>query len=201
MAADARAALLDRCLDFLAGNGFSERSLREIAAGAGTSHRMLIYHFGSREGLLAEVVRRVEEEQRAALVSLAAVSDDPVEVSRRFWRRLADPELAAAERLFFEIYAHALFDRTWTEPFRASVIAAWTGPVEDLFVRLGFDEADARRRARLGLAATRGLLLDLLVTGDRDLLDDAADLFARLVTARCPDGRPPAAGAPAAGAA
>ncbi|MEV4201295.1 TetR/AcrR family transcriptional regulator [Micromonospora globbae] len=183
MAGDARAALLDRCVAFLKENGFSELSLREIAAGAGTSHRMLIYHFGSREGLLAEVVRRVEDEQRAALAALATGSDDPVEVSRQFWRRLADPALAPAERLFFEIYAHALHGRSWTGPFRASVVAAWTGPVEELFVRLGFDETEARWRARLGLAATRGLLLDLLVTGDRELLDAAADLFARLVTA------------------
>ncbi|MFC0506732.1 TetR/AcrR family transcriptional regulator [Micromonospora costi] len=193
MAGDARAALLDRCVDFLKQGGFSQLSLREIAAGTGTSHRMLIYHFGSREGLLAEVVGRVEEEQRAALVSLTDGTDDPVEVSRRFWQRLADPALAPAERLFFEIYAHALYDRTWTEQFRASVVAAWTGPVEDLFAGLGFDQAEARQRARLGLAATRGLLLDLLVTGDRELLDATADLFARLVTTSRPDGRPPAA--------
>ncbi len=179
---DARTALLDRCVHFLKDGGFSQLSLREIATGAGTSHRMLIYHFGSREGLLAEVVRRIEAEQREALAALAAGTDDPVEVSRRFWQRLADPALAPAERLFFEIYAHALFERSWTEPFRASVIAAWTEPVEDLFRQLGFDADDARRRARLGLAATRGLLLDLLVTGDRDVLDAAADLFAQLIT-------------------
>ncbi|MEU8298999.1 TetR/AcrR family transcriptional regulator [Micromonospora sp. NPDC048909] len=183
MAGDARAALLDRCVTFLKQAGFGQLSLREIAAGAGTSHRMLIYHFGSREGLLAEVVRLVETEQRAALVSLVAGDDDPVAVSRQFWQRLADPALASAERLFFEIYAQALYDRSWTKSFRTSVIAAWTGPVEEMFVQLGFEPAEARRRARLGLAATRGLLLDLLITGDRDLLDAAAELFAQLITA------------------
>ncbi|MER7443715.1 TetR/AcrR family transcriptional regulator [Micromonospora avicenniae] len=186
MAADPRVALLDRCVAFLKEGGFSRFSLREIAAGAGTSHRMLLYHFGSREGLLAEVVGRIEEEQREALGTLATGSDDPAEVSRDFWRRLADPELAPAERLFFEIYVHALYDRSWAEPFRASVIAAWTGPVEELFVRLGFDDAEARRRARLGLAATRGLLLDLLITGDRETLDAAAELFARIITSPPP---------------
>ncbi|MGR6320203.1 TetR/AcrR family transcriptional regulator [Micromonospora soli] len=183
MAGDAREALLDRCVDALKEGGFSQLSLREIASATGTSHRMLIYHFGSREGLLAEVVRRIEAEQRAALAALAAGSDDPVEVSGRFWRRLADPALAPAERLFFEIYAHALFGRSWTESFRASVIAAWAAPVEEMFGQLGYDPTEARRRARLALAATRGLLLDLLITGDREILDGAADLFARLITA------------------
>ncbi|MFU8875372.1 TetR/AcrR family transcriptional regulator [Micromonospora sp. SL4-19] len=186
MAGDAREALLDRCLAFLKEGGFSQLSLREIASGTGTSHRMLIYHFGSREGLLAEVVRRIEAEQRAALTALVMETDDPVEVSRQFWQRLADPELAPAERLFFEIYAQALFGRSWTEPFRASVIAAWAGPVEEMFIQLGHGPDEARRRARLGLAATRGLLLDLLITGDRDVLDAAADLFARLITAPPP---------------
>ncbi|MCW3816696.1 TetR/AcrR family transcriptional regulator [Micromonospora sp. DR5-3] len=186
MAGDAREALLDRCVSFLKEGGFSQLSLREIASGTGTSHRMLIYHFGSREGLLTEVVGRVEAEQRAALAALATETDDPVEVSRRFWRRLADPALAPAERLFFEIYAHALFDRSWTGAFRASVVAAWAGPVEELFVQLGHDRAEAHRRARLSLAATRGLLLDLLITGDRAVLDAAADLFAQLIAAPPP---------------
>ena len=33
--------------------GIADLSLRELAAAIGTSHRMLLYHFGSREGLLA----------------------------------------------------------------------------------------------------------------------------------------------------
>jgi AcrR family transcriptional regulator len=179
---DPRRALLDRCVAYLRDTGFSELSLREIAAGVGTSHRMLIYHFDSRDGLLAAIVGRVEAEQRAALADLADGVTDPVEVSRRFWRRLADPSLAGAERLFFEIYAHALYDRPWTRDFRTQVITAWTGPVEEMFAALGFDPTEARRRTRLSLAATRGLLLDLLITGDRAILDEASDLFARLIT-------------------
>ncbi|HEX6871846.1 MAG TPA: TetR/AcrR family transcriptional regulator [Micromonosporaceae bacterium] len=182
MTSQARENLLDRCVALLKEGGFSQLSLREIAAGTGTSHRMLIYHFGSREGLLAEVVGRIEAEQRDALASLADASADPVDVGRQFWHRLADPALAPAERLFFEIYSHALFGRPWTESFRASVIAAWTGPTEDLFRQLGFDQTEASQRARLGLAATRGLLLDLLITGDRELLDATADLLGRLLT-------------------
>jgi AcrR family transcriptional regulator len=183
---DARSALLNQCVQFLTENGFSQLSLRQIAAGAGTSHRMLIYHFGSRDGLLAAVVNQVEAEQRDALAAMAREIDDPVELGRRFWQRLADPSLAGAERLFFEIYAHALFARDWTESFRATVIAAWAGPVEDLFVQHGFSRREARIRARLGIAASRGLLLDLLLTGERRVLDDAAELFGRLLTLPAP---------------
>jgi AcrR family transcriptional regulator len=182
----AREALLDRCLEYLQRNGFSELSLREIAAGVGTSHRMLIYHFGSRDGLLAAVVGRVEAGQREGLAALAGVTTDLAEIGRLFWRRVADPALAPAERLFFEVYSHALYGRDWTASFRASVIAAWATPVEEMLIGYGLTPADARRRARLGLAATRGLLLDLLITGDREILDEAADLWASLLTMPVP---------------
>jgi AcrR family transcriptional regulator len=182
----AREALLDRCLEFLRTNGFSQLSLREIAAGAGTSHRMLLYHFGSREGLLAAVVGRVEAEQRAALQDLAAAGGDPVEVSRAFWRRVSDPALAPAERLFFEVYTQALYGREWTAPFRESVIAAWQAPMVEALTARGFTADEAAHRVRLGIAATRGLLLDLLITGEREVLDGAADLLAQFMAAGPP---------------
>ncbi len=176
-------------MEFLAQHGVGNLSLRELAAGVGTSHRMLIYHFGGREELLAAVVGHVEAQQRAALAALAEHITDPVELGRTFWRRLADPSLAPAERLFFEIYANALYGREWTESFRANVITAWSGPVEELFRRIGFSRSEAAVRARVGIALTRGLLLDLLLTGDRRLLDRAADLVGQLLAAPPPSRR------------
>jgi AcrR family transcriptional regulator len=178
----AREAMLDRCMIFLQRNGFSELSLRGIAAGVGTSHRMLLYHFGSREGVLAQVVGRMEADQRTALAQLSASGDDPAAIGRTYWRQVSDPSLAGAERLFFEIYAQALYGREWTESFRASVITAWEGPLVEFLVAQGFTPAEARARARLGLAVTRGLLLDLLITGDREAVDAAADLFNDLLS-------------------
>ncbi|MGI8879012.1 MAG: TetR family transcriptional regulator [Jatrophihabitans sp.] len=177
----ARDALLQRCLDFIQRTGFSRLSLREIAAGVGTSHRMIIYHFGSRDGLLTQVVQRIEADQRAELAALLAASSDLREVNRAFWQRVSDPALAPAVRLFFEVYAHALRDEPWTAQFRETVIATWLAPLSDLFVAAGFTPTDATRRARLGLATVRGLLLDLLVTHDTAAVDAAADLFADLL--------------------
>jgi AcrR family transcriptional regulator len=176
--------MLDRCVEYLQQSGFSARSLREIAAGVGTSHRMLIYHFGSRDGLLAAVVSRIEAEQRVLLAGLLDLEGDPRRAGRRFWRHLCDPALAPAERLFFEIYAHALRNPDWSARFGDAVITAWEGPLIALFRRQGFSRAQAARRARLSLAATRGLLLDVLLTGDKRAVDRAADLFGELVSVR-----------------
>lgn len=174
----ANAALLDRCVEALQRRGFGDLSLREIAAEAGTSHRMLIYHFGSRDGLLAAVVGRIEAEQRAALTALTG---DPLEISRSFWQRIADPGLAPAERLFFEIYVQALHRREWASSFRAAVVDAWEGTLIELYRRLGAAPREARAHVRLGLAVTRGLLLDLLLTEDREIVDQAIELFGRMV--------------------
>ncbi len=177
---DAKAAMLDRCVAYLMQSGFSDASLREIATGVGTSHRMLLYHFGSRERLLADVVGRIEAAQREALADLFDRTDDLAEIGRWFWRRVSDPALAPAERLFFEIYSHALYERSWTAEFRASVIAAWVAPITEILVRHGFPPHEAARRARLSVAATRGLLLDLLLTGDREAVDAARELLIEL---------------------
>jgi AcrR family transcriptional regulator len=184
----AREALLDRCFDVVRRHGFSHLSLREIAAEAGTSHRMLIYHFGSREGLLAEVVARMEATQRALLADLVARPsatgpDDIFAVSAAFWAHLTSPDVLPAQRLFFEVYAQALYGREWTAAFRESVIRAWEEPLAELFRRAGVTGARARAYARLGLAVTRGLGLDLLMSGERAEVDTAMELFGELVRA------------------
>ena len=59
-----RDQLLAAAVDYVLAHGFSNLSLRELAAAIGTSHRMLIYHFGSKEGLLVALIRSVEAAQR-----------------------------------------------------------------------------------------------------------------------------------------
>ena len=81
---EAKARLLAATIDYVAANGMTDRSLREIAAAIGTSHRMLVYHFGSKEGLLVEVVSAVEAEQLQAVAALNDVAslDAPEQMAR-----------------------------------------------------------------------------------------------------------------------
>src|ERR1700730_195414 len=110
-----REKLLAAVMDHVVAHGLGELSLRELAAAIGTSHRMLIYHFGSKEGLFVEVIRAVEAAQRAFLTELATEPGiTPAEEIRRIWRHLSDPALWPQERLFFEIYGQALQGRPGT---------------------------------------------------------------------------------------
>ncbi|HZO25480.1 MAG TPA: helix-turn-helix domain-containing protein [Chloroflexota bacterium] len=175
---DPRARLLDAVLRYVAANGISDLTLREVAAAIGTSHRMLIYHFGSRAGLMVAIIQAVEQAQRAFLAELTADPDlSPADAIRAMWRRLADPALWPNERLFFEIYALALQGRPGAAGLLDDVVDAWIEPVAAWAVQHGRSPSTARADARLALAVCRGLLLDLLATGDRAAVDAAVERY------------------------
>lgn len=165
-----RAELLDSIVDHVAANGLGDASLRSLATAVGTSHRMLIHHFGGMEGLLVAVVQEVERRTRDAFASLEGSPDDVMDA---LWARLADPSIWPLERLFFEMYGAALQGRPGTTGLLDDIVGSWVRPV----VALGLDETDAR----LALAVCRGLLLDLLATEDREAIDAAARRFRSLL--------------------
>jgi AcrR family transcriptional regulator len=172
---EARERLLTAAVEHIA-HGGADQSLRALADTIGTSHRMLIYHFGSREGLLTAVAREVERRQRAALDDLDPALP-PAEAARAFWRRLTDKTLRHNEKLFFQLYGQALGGTPGTAEFLDRVIADWLPPLEALLARFGVPEPDRAVQARLGLAVARGLLLDLVTTGDRAAVDAAMEQF------------------------
>src|SRR5690242_12297706 len=181
-----RERLLAAAMDYVAEHGVGSMSLRGLAEALGTSHRMLIYHFGSRDGLLIEVIRTVEAQQRAALAQMLLDTDaPPAETMRRMWQRIADPSLWPNERLFFEIYAQALQGSPHAVPLLDGIVDLWVEPLTRIGVAQGQPEAQARAEARLGVAVTRGLLLDLLATGNREAVDEAME---RYIEAIAPDG-------------
>jgi AcrR family transcriptional regulator len=169
----ARDRLLEAAVRHALDAGIADLSLRQLAAAIGTSHRMLLYHFGSREGLLVAVAQAAEDQQRAALLE----SGTTPQGARLSWERLSDPRLWPQERLFFELYAQALRGRPGTEGFLDGIVESWVAPIAGALVKAGADERTARADARLGVAVVRGLLLDLLATGDRAGVTEAYERF------------------------
>jgi AcrR family transcriptional regulator len=180
--------LLRRVVAAAADGGLARRSLRDLAAQVGTSHRMLIHHFGSRDGLVAAVVESVERDQNERLGDLPV---DAAEAVRASWRRFSDPSLWPIERLFFECYARGAQGEP---PFNRLVPALVDQTLAAVSARadVGANE-DGRAMARLGLAVIRGLLLDLVATGNRKETTRALELFASMVAQLSAARRPPAA--------
>jgi AcrR family transcriptional regulator len=169
-----RRQLLDALVEEFAAGGVGDRSLRDVAAAVGTSHRMLLHHFGSREDLLVAIVEQVERRQMGLLPELPTT---PAGSFAAMWADLRRPELRQLERLFFECYARAAQRE---KPFARMVPGAvddWLDEVANV-AGAAFDPA----MARLGLAVVRGLLLDLVATEDEAGVDAAAEAFANLLS-------------------
>jgi AcrR family transcriptional regulator len=163
-----RQELLDAVVKECAERGIGDRSLRDVAAAVGTSHRMLLHHFGSRNELLLAIVDEVERRQRALLPELPS---EPAAAMAAMWSDLRRPELRPFERLFFECYARGVQGE---QPFARML----PGAVEAWLADAG---AADPALVRLGLAVMRGLLLDLVGTDDHAGVDAAAQAFIDLV--------------------
>jgi AcrR family transcriptional regulator len=173
---NAREELLKRAIAYISERGISDLSLRELGSAIGSSHRMLLHHFGSREGLWVAVIRAVEAQQRASLPELLPDPvADPAGAMRAWWRHISDPSLWPNERLFFELYGQALQGRPGTEELLEGIVDSWLPPIVAINMASGMDEATATAHARLGVAVTRGLLLDLLATRDHAAVDAAME--------------------------
>ena len=172
----ARQELLDAAIDHVAEHGLTDLSLRGLAAELGTSHRMLSHHFGSKDGLWVAIIKEVERRQLEVLTDLVPDPSVPLEdAMRAWWRHLSDPSLWPNARLFFEVYGQALQGHAPATELLDNVVESWVAPAAAIAESLGLDPAAARAYARLGVAVTRGLLLDLLATGDRAGVDAAME--------------------------
>ncbi len=180
-----RDRLLAAAVDHVLEHGLSDLSLRELATAIGTSHRMLLYHFGSKEDLIVAIIRAVEQQQRDAFLDIDPRAM-PADAMREMWRRFTQPALGPHERLFFEIYGQALQGRPGAVDMLDGVIEDWVAPATAYARARGTDPEVARVDTRLSVAVIRGLLLDWLATNDRDAVDAAFERYIEL-SASTPD--------------
>src|SRR5271165_7358010 len=102
---------------------------------------------------------------------------NPAEGFAAMWADLRRPELRQLERLFFECYSRAAQGENPFTRMIPGAVDGWLHEVEAATAGVAYDGA----MARLGLAVTRGLLLDLVATDDDAAVDAAADAFVRLL--------------------
>lgn len=177
--------MLEAAIAHVTEHGLGDLSLRALSGELHTSHRMLIFHFGSKEQLWSEIVHTVEQRQRAQLAELIPDASQPTrEALWTWWKHISDPALWPSERLFFELYGQALQGREHATDFLHGIVEDWVEPIAKANISAGAPETLARAHARLGVAVTRGLLLDLLATGEVERVDDAMRAFIDLYEVR-----------------
>ncbi|OFE15986.1 hypothetical protein BA895_21005 [Humibacillus sp. DSM 29435] len=166
-----RTALLHKAIVYYAEHGVRDTSLRTLAAAIGTSQRMLHYHFGSREDVLAVVLETVVAEQIRTLDALFAECDDPFEAGLRNWQNAATSAQTFGP-LFFELASHAMYGQAYAAHFADVVITQHVRAFGRAYAGVA-EPAQADALARLTLAVGQGLLFGLLLDGDRRAADAA----------------------------
>src|SRR5215469_5343061 len=154
-----RARLLDQAADYVLSHGLGDLTLRPLARALKTSARMLVYHFGSREGLMREVLSCVREREDARIQAwfrAGKTARTLPEFLRWLWRRSATARRRPAIRLLFELYALALRNPREYPGVLEDPLSHWQKVIGRAGVSRKLNTVDAT----LLLAATRGLLLD-----------------------------------------
>jgi AcrR family transcriptional regulator len=174
-----RAKLLEAIADYVLERGLAELALRPLAQAVGTSPRILLYHFGSKEELVASALKEARARETATVETYRASMDDVplADQLRTAWEWISASSNHRFLRLFFEVYGLSLQDPKRFPGFLEAVVSDWLPLVEASLCAGGTDPVRARALAPLIVATQRGLLLDLLATGDRQRVDRAYDQF------------------------
>jgi AcrR family transcriptional regulator len=175
-----RTALLDACVRHVLDRGLAGLSISSMAAAAGTSPRMLIYHFGAKEKLvraaLEEVRRRQHELFDGVLHSQPGVPYP--DVLKQAWILVSSDEAMPYHHLFRELHDLPVDASPWPE-FAGQTTYEWLPVVERGLKDDGYHDPEAL--ATLLVATVRGLLVDLHDTGDRTRADAALGVLTALL--------------------
>jgi AcrR family transcriptional regulator len=177
-----REELAEAATDYVLEHGLIGLSLRPLAAALGTSDRMLLYHFESKDHLVAALVRTSTQRAVAAVRALPPSASVAAAVTD-LWRVVSGPQVEPLQRLYVEAAASGLFG---TEPYAAVVREAnarWTAALEAHLRAAGMTAEGATRAVVLLDAVLMGLLLDLPLDPDRAAADRAVRDLATVLAA------------------
>lgn len=158
--------LLQRAYEYVLQHGMMTLSLRPLAEAIGSSPRVLLFLFGSKEGLVQALLARARTAELAFLAEMRR-PDDFDSVVRRVWQWLVAKEHRPMLVLWLETYAHSLVEPAG--PYAQFALRT----VEDWLELLATHQTPQHRRTRAGaneraltLAVLRGAMMDLLASGD-----------------------------------
>lgn len=160
--------MLVEIVDYFAERPLAGLSFRTLALGLGVSTYSLVYHFGTREHLLSEIVRAVAEQQVAAQEHL---DGQPPSVDQFFTRVCAifnwqfEPQHIKLQRLEFEGAMIETLDREH-HTYTRGIYAHWLEVITRLLLNLGIDSSDASTEARILTNLFYGFRYDLVLNDD-----------------------------------
>lgn len=171
--------LLEAAYRYVLGNGLAGMSLRPLAQQIGSSPRVLLFLFGSKEGLIRALLARAREDELRYLAQVRR-SRGARQAGREVWSWLAAPSHRALLALWVEGYARSLLgDPGPWAGFGRDTVHDWLELLAERQPAGHRDTPHAEAERTLLLAVLRGALLDLLATGDTDRVTAAVEYHLR----------------------
>ncbi len=161
--------LLEAAYGYVLQHGITGTSLRPLAEAIGSSTRVLMFLFDTKDGLIRALLERARADEIDALETLAPTSTGLAAGIETLWSWLSSDSHRPLLLLWVECYSRSLLDGEgpWAD-FAEETVTSWLDllarcqPVEERANRSGVIERT------LALAVLRGALLDLLATSDRE---------------------------------
>ncbi len=178
----ARERILEGALEVLKEDGYAGLTTAKVAAAAGENKALIAYHFGSKQGLVAEVARRVSETIVAEVLGAIGEPSSADELVRGLtagvWRLVdRDPGL---QRVYFDLASQSVVDPE-VKRIMAEMKASFRAILGDLM--RGVDDGPPPQRAAAAavflIAGVEGLSLERLDRGDTPELRRARAMFER----------------------
>jgi AcrR family transcriptional regulator len=183
--------LLELAYQYVLTRGLAGMSLRPLAKAVGSSPRVLLFLYGSKDGLIRALLDRARADELAAIVAFTE-KESPAglaESALQVWQWLAAPGHRNLLGLWVEAYARSLVDPggPWAG-FAAQTVRDWLGLLASRQpARWRQSRAGAAERTAV-LALLRGAMLDLLATGEEARATESVTLLLRAL----PPGESPA---------
>lgn len=173
--------LLDQCAEHALAHGLPD-GLEPFAQATGTSPRMLLYHFGTRDKLLRAVLRRAGEMHLASLGELLRVvpGENYTATLAAAWVGITEPDGRSFVRMFTQLDEQR--ENSLCPGFRARATTDWLP-----LLAQGLSTIDPPPSATLVLAVIRGLIMDLDATADFRRVDQAFTVFLRTIDLGAPE--------------
>jgi AcrR family transcriptional regulator len=171
--------LLEAAYEYVLGNGLADMSLRPLAKAIGSSPRVLLFLFGSKEGLIRALLSRAREAELRYLEELRSEQSAGLgPAGREVWSWLAAPSHRALLAFWVEGYGRSLLGDPgpWAD-FGRDTVHDWLALLAERQPVASRPTPEAEAERTLLLAVLRGALLDLLATGDTDRVTRAVERY------------------------
>ena len=149
-------------------------SLRALGDAIGSSHRVLLYYFDSREQLISEALEeaaRLSTVHDAFLLGPGGTDPDVRAELVRVWKRISAKEQLPFTRLFLQVVALALHDANRYEKFLTDLPRDWAAAYTRYFESHGVPTPEAQDLAAEVVGLQRGLQLELAIGSSAEMID------------------------------